>query len=176
MARGVAGIMRMPRHLRSLEGLRQFMGWRDPQGAGARLERWCRGRALGWVFDGDVDEVRLDAKLIGFDLTEILDDPEIVNPAAHYLLYCIRSIMDGRRVVVSLDEARAYLLHELVRDDTQAFIIGARKNNVAVILVTQEPQHLLDGAFGSTMVDQCHTKIFSGIRPPIPRFFGASCI
>ncbi|MBV8893306.1 MAG: hypothetical protein JO266_15265 [Acidobacteria bacterium] len=160
LARGVTGIMRMPKHLRSLEGLRQWMAWRDPQGAGTRLERWCRGHALGWAFDGAVDEVSFDTGMVGIDLTAILDDPELVNPAAHYLLYRIRSIMDGRRVIVSLDEARAYLLNEQFRDDTQTFLLTARKNNAAVILVTQEPQHLLDGAFGSTMVDQCHTKIF----------------
>jgi hypothetical protein len=131
-----------------------------PQGAGARLERWCRGRALGWAFDGAVDEVSFDAGMVGIDLTAILDDPELVNPAAHYLLYRIRSIMDGRRVVVSLDEARAYLLNEQFRDDMQTFLPTARKNNAAVILVSQEPRHLLDGAFGSTMVDQYHTKIF----------------
>ncbi len=165
LARGVAGIMRLPKWLRSLEGLRQFMSWRDPQGAGARLERWCRGRALGWAFDGDADEVSFDAGMVGIDLTSILDDPELVNPAAHYLLYRIRSIMDGRRLVVSLDEARAYLLNEQFRDDTQNFLLTARKNNAAVILVTQEPQHLLDGAFGSTMIDQCHTKIY--FRNPV---------
>jgi type IV secretion system protein VirB4 len=165
LARGVAGIMRLPKRLRSLEGLRQFMFWRDPQGAGARLERWCRGHALGWAFDGDEDQVDLDAKMIGFDLTAIMDDPEIINPAAHYLLYRIRSIMDGRRIVVSLEEARSYLLNEQFREDTQTFLLGARKNNAAIILVTQEPQHLLDGAFGSTMVDQCHTKIY--FRNPV---------
>ena len=47
LARAVGGVMKMPRELRSLEGLRQFLGWRDPKGAGARLERWCRGGALG---------------------------------------------------------------------------------------------------------------------------------
>jgi type IV secretion system protein VirB4 len=165
LARGVAGIMRLPKRLRSLEGLRQFMAWRDPQGAGARLERWCRGHALGWAFDGDTDEVDLGAKMIGFDLTAIMDDPEVINPAAHYLLYRIRSIMDGRRVIVSLDEARAYLLNEQFREDTQTFLLTARKNNAAVILVTQEPQHLVTGAFGSTMIDQCHTKIY--FRNPV---------
>ena len=52
----------------------------------------------------------------------------------------------------------------------RTFLLTARKNNAAVILVTQEPQHLLDGAFGSTMIDQCHTKISSETRLPIPLY------
>ena len=44
LARAIAGIMRLPPDLRTLEGLRQYLGWRDDHGAGARLERWMRGR------------------------------------------------------------------------------------------------------------------------------------
>lgn len=160
LARAVAGIMRLPPELRTLEGLRQYLGWRDEHGAGARLERWTRGRALGWAFDGDLDEVDLDAKMVGFDLTAILGNPEIINPAAHYLLYRIRSVIDGRRAVISLDECKAYLLHDQFREDTEDFLLRARKNNAIVVLVTQEPEHLLEGTFGPTIVNQCFTKVF----------------
>jgi len=51
--RGVNAIMRKPTELRSLLNLRQYLGWQDPSGAGARLERWCRGGDLGWMFDGE---------------------------------------------------------------------------------------------------------------------------
>ena len=83
-------------------------------GVAPASECWMRGRALGWAFDGDLDEVDLDAKMVGFDLTAILGNPEIINPAAHYLLYRIRSVIDGRRaVLISLDASgKAYLLHD----------------------------------------------------------------
>jgi type IV secretion system protein VirB4 len=159
LARAVAGVMRLPVQLRSMEALRQFLGWRDTHGAGARLERWCSGAGLGWAFDGD-DEVNIAGRMVGFDLTAILNDPTIINPAAHYLLYRIRSVIDGRRAVISLDECKAYLLHEQFRADTEDFLLRARKNNAIVILVTQEPEHLLEGTFGPTMVNQCFTKVF----------------
>ena len=160
LARAVAAIMRMPAGLRSLEGLRQFLGWRDRRGAGARIERWCRGDGLGWAFDGDRDEVDIAARMVGFDLTAILGNPEIVSPAAQYLLYRIRSVIDGRRAVISLDECKAYLLHEQFREETEDFLLRGRKNNSVIILVTQEPEHLLEGTFGPTMVNQCFTKVF----------------
>ena len=160
LARAVAAMMRLPVRLRSLEGLRQFLGWRDGRGAGARIERWCRGASLGWAFDGERDEVDIAARMVGFDLTAILGNPEVVNPAAQYLLYRIRSVIDGRRAVISLDECKAYLLHEQFREETEDFLLRGRKNNSVIILVTQEPEHLLEGTFGPTMVNQCFTKVF----------------
>ena len=58
--RAIARQLSMPVELRSLAGLREFLGHSDPMGCGPRLEKWCRGNALGWAFDGDHDDVRVD--------------------------------------------------------------------------------------------------------------------
>jgi len=160
VARGVVGIMRLPPEMRTLEALRQFLGWRDPKGAGARLERWCRGGSLGWAFDGQHDEVALDAGMIGFDLTAILGDPIIVEPAAHYLLHRIRTVVDGRRFVISCDEFRAYLINPQFREMWEDFMLTVRKSNAVVLLVTQQPEHVLGSTLGATLVGQCLTKVF----------------
>ena len=160
LARGVAAVMRLPPEMRTLEGLRQFLGWRDPKGSGARLERWCRGGSLGWAFDGEYDDVALDAGMIGFDLTAILGDPTIVEPAAHYLLHRIRAVVDGRRFVLSCDEFRAYLVNPQFRDMWEDFMLTVRKSNAIVLLVTQQPEHVLGSTLGATLVGQCLTKIF----------------
>ncbi len=160
LARGVAAVMKLPPEMRSLEGLRQFLGWRDPKGAGARLERWCRGGAFGWAFDGDRDDVGLDAGMVGFDLTAVLGDRTIVEPAAHYLLHRIRTVVDGRRFVLSCDEFRAYLINPQFAEMWEDFMLTVRKSNAIVLLVTQQPEHVLGSAFGATLVGQCFTKIF----------------
>ena len=160
VARGVAAVMRLPPEMRTLEGLRQFLGWRDPRGAGARLERWCRGGSLGWAFDGQRDEVALDAGMIGFDLTAILGDSTIVEPAAHYLLHRIRTVVDGRRFVISCDEFRAYLINPQFREMWEDFMLTVRKSNAVVLLVTQQPEHVLGSTLGATLVGQCLTKVF----------------
>jgi type IV secretion system protein VirB4 len=152
----------MPIEMRSLQGLRQFLGWRDPMGAGQRLERWCRGAGLGWSFDGENDEVDIASRMVGFDLTQIFDNPEVINPAAQYLLYRIASVIDGRRMVISLDECRAYMLHPTFREMADDFLRRGRKNNAVVFLSTQQPEDLLgaEDTFGTTMVEQCLTKVF----------------
>jgi type IV secretion system protein VirB4 len=155
IARGIAVIMRRRPALRSLAGLRQFLGWRS--GAGAGLERWCQGGSLGWCFDGEADEVDLDAGIVGFDLTDILKDDTVVNPAALYLLHRISTVMDGRRVVLALDEFRKYVMHEQFRELVEDYLLTARKRNALAVLVTQEPVHVLKDTFGATLVDACQT-------------------
>ncbi len=167
ISRAVKAIMRLPLELRSLQGLRQFLGWIDDRGAGARLDRWCRNAALGWAFDGEEDLVAIQARMMagvrmfGFDLTSIFDNDEVIAPAAQYLLYRIGSVIDGRRAVVSLDEAQAYLPHAGFQEMTDNFIRRGRKNNTVVFVSTQQPEDLLgDGdTFGTTIIEQCLTKI-----------------
>lgn len=166
ISRGIRAIMRMPSELRSLAGLRQFLGWRDQHGAGMRLERWCSGTALGWSFDGEEDEVAIaprmmgGTRMFGFDLTSIFDNDEVIAPAAQYLLYRIGSVIDGRRAVVSLDECQAYMPHEGFREMTDNFIRRGRKNNTVVFLSTQHPEDLMHGNFGTVIIEDVLTKIF----------------
>jgi type IV secretion system protein VirB4 len=159
LERGIARQLSYEPQMRSLAGLREFLLHGPVEGAGARLERWCRGNALGWAFDGDVDEVRLDASITGFDMTHLLDYEEVCAPAAAYLLHRIASVVDGRRFVMSCDEFRAYLLNPMFAAVVDKFLLTVRKNNGMLILATQQPEHVLESKLGSSLVSQCMTKI-----------------
>jgi type IV secretion system protein VirB4 len=159
LARGIRRQLAMPVQMRSIAGLREFLGYADPRGAGARLERWCRGGQLGWAFDNDEDEVRLDTGVVGFDLTQILEHTEVCAPAATYLLHRVGSVMDGRRFVMACDEFRAYLLNPLFAAVVDRFLLTVRKNNGLLILATQQPEHVLESPLGASLVAQCQTKI-----------------
>lgn len=166
IARGVKAIMRMPIELRSFEGLRQFLPWRDTHGAGVRLDRWCRNHQMGWAFDGEEDEVAIAARMMGgtrmfgFDLTSILDNSQVITPAAQYLLYRIMSVSDGRRGILSMDECQAYIPHEAFMELTENGIRRGRKNNWVIILSTQHPEDLMVGTFGTVIIEDVQTKIF----------------
>ena len=109
LERAISRQLNMPEELRSLAGLREFLGHSDPMGVGPRLEKWCWGGALGWAFDGDRDDVSIDEAITGFDMTQLLEHDEVCAPAGAYLLYRVTQILDGRRVVLSIDEFRFYL-------------------------------------------------------------------
>lgn len=159
LERGIVRQLQLPVEMRSLAGLREFLGHADPNGAGPRLEKWCRGQALGWAFDGGADEVRLDAAITGFDMTHLLELSQVCAPAAAYLLYRIGAVMDGRRFVMACDEFRAYLLNEQFAAVIDKFLLTVRKNNGTLILGTQQPEHVLESPIGSSLVAQCQTKI-----------------
>ncbi|MBL7373286.1 VirB4 family type IV secretion system protein, partial [Escherichia coli] len=80
------------------------LGQRDAGGVGARLEKWCKGGALGWVLDNDADAVGLDARFLGFDMTHVLDNAEVRTPLMMYLFHRLQALVDGRRLVIDIDE------------------------------------------------------------------------
>jgi type IV secretion system protein VirB4 len=159
LERGIARQLSYEAGMRSLAGLREFLFHGPSESAGARLERWCRGNALGWAFDGEVDEVRLDPAITGFDMTQLLDYEEVCAPAAAYILHRVRAVVDGRRFVMCCDEFRAYLLNPQFSNVVDKFLLTVRKNNGMLILATQQPEHVLESRLGASLVAQCMTKI-----------------
>ena len=159
LERAVARQLSMPAELRSLAGLREYLGHSDPMGLGPRLEKWCRGNALGWAFDGDVDEVAIDEAITGFDMTQLLEHDEVCAPAGAYLLYRVTQILDGRRVVLSIDEFRFYLKNPQFAAVVDNLLLTVRKSNGAVFLALQMPEHILESPLGPSIVAQCQTKI-----------------
>src|SRR3546814_5595979 len=71
---GINAVMKLPVADRSLSALRSMLGMKDSSGVGARLEKWTSEESLGWVFDNPQDSMTLDARFIGFDMTDFLDN------------------------------------------------------------------------------------------------------
>jgi len=157
LARGVARVMALAPSLRSLAAIRQFLGVTDARGAGARMERWCQGGALGWVFDGEQDDLRLDATMVGVDMTRLLEH-EACPAVGAYLLHRIRALLDGRRVVVMADEARFYLRDAFFAAMFEDFALTLRKQEGALFLAAQQPEHLLQSPAGPSLIAQCQTR------------------
>jgi type IV secretion system protein VirB4 len=156
---GLAAVMALPPEARSLGELRAFLGQSDPEGAGARLERWCDGRALGWAFDGEADAVSLDAPFLGFDMTALLDDPVLRGPAMAYLFHRIEALLDGRRLVVAIDEFWKALADPAFRAVVNDKLKTIRKLNGVMLLATQSPRDALASPIAHSLVEQCPTQL-----------------
>ena len=83
LAVGLATVMHLPAADRHLGELRAFFD-DEPEGAGARLDKWCHGNELGWVIDAPADTVSF-GDLNGLDTTALLDNPRARGPAMSYL-------------------------------------------------------------------------------------------
>ena len=156
---GLRQLMQLAPADRSFSELRAFLGQSDADGPGARLERWCAGRSLGWVLDNEEDLVSLDARFLGFDMTAVLDDATVRGPAMAYLFHRVEALVDGRRLVVAIDEFWKALgdpgFRGLVNDKLKTI----RKLNGAVVLATQSPADALRSPIAHSIVEQCPTQI-----------------
>lgn len=153
--RGAIAQLRLPLHMRSFWGWRQFLGWDDPLGAGPRLERWCRGNEMGWLFDGEDDLVDFDAPVVAFNMGRILKDPDALPLTRQYLADREDPVTDGRRTVAFFDEAK-----DTVGEEHASRWRTGRKLNEMAILATQQPEDFLSTPWGRGILDQCFTMGF----------------
>lgn len=159
LALGVQAVMELPPEVRSFSELRAFLGQADPEGPGAKLDKWCKGGALGWVLDNDTDAVSLDAPFLGFDVTSFLDDATTRGPILSYLFHRVESLLDGRRLVLAIDEFWKVLLDPGFRDIVNDKLKTIRKLNGLVLLATQSPADALRSPIAHSIIEQCPTQI-----------------
>ncbi len=156
---GLQSLSRLPAQQRSFGALRQLLGQSDAEGIGARLEKWCQGGALGWVFDNDADLLSLDARFIGFDMTDFLDNDEIRTPLMLYLFHRLDALLDGRRLVIDIDEFWKALGDPAFRAFAQDGLKTYRKRNGMLVFGTQSPADALRSDISHSIMEQVATKI-----------------
>lgn len=169
---GLRGIMALDPEDRWLGDLRAFLGV-SPKGAGARLEKWCRGNEYGWVLDNPRDMVQLDAHVLGFDVTEFLSDPMVCGPIMTHLLYRTGKLADGRRILYVVDEAWRVVQIPAFAEAAMDGLKTDRKKNAALVLGSQSIRDALGSAIGYTIREQCKTVIAFGVERPDRADFAA---
>jgi type IV secretion system protein VirB4 len=168
IAKAIAGVMGhpetgggLPKPLRRLTQLLNFLNPTDPEGVYYRIQRWCAGYSLGWVFDSETDNLDFNhGKLFGFDMTELLDNDDVRTAALYYLMYRMEAVIDGRRFVCFMDEFWRLLLDDIFEDFAQDKLKVIRKLNGFLVFGTQSPKDTLQSRIAHTIVEQCPTQIF----------------
>lgn len=150
----------MPPHLRRLDTIRSFFSAQESEGIGARLERWFGHGALAWVFDHAQDDISLDQKFMGFDMTDFLDNGEIRTPLMMYLFHRVEKLIDGRRIVIDIDEFWKALGDVAFQELAQNKLKTIRKQNGIMVFGTQSPRDAINSEIGHTIIEQCATQIF----------------
>ncbi len=126
-----------------------------------RLQRWCEGHELGWVFDNPTDELNLaDNDLFGFDITEFLEEGPVRDAGLTYLIYRTEGMIDGRRFAYVFDEVQHALKVPYFQELAQNKSRTIRKQNGVFIFATQEPEALLENPVGKSLVQQSATAFY----------------
>ena len=159
--RAVASMLDTPMHLRTMGNFQKSLPNLGDDGLYARLRRWTCGNSLGWVFDNPVDTVDLGrASIIGFDYTDVIDNPEVRVPVINYLLHRLESLIDGRPLIYVMDEFWKILdgeggLKEFAKNKQKTI----RKQNGLGIFATQSPEDALRSDISAALIEQTATLI-----------------
>ena len=148
----------MEPHERSFTTIRSFMGFEE-HGAGERLEPWCADGELGWVFDGDEHLVDFNTRLVGVDVTAVMNDARVMPPVALALLWMASEVMDGRRVVIWCEEAPAYMPIPAFSKPFKGVALRARKRNASFNAIAQQPPDMLENEAGHALIKQARQMI-----------------
>jgi type IV secretion system protein VirB4 len=160
IASAIDGLADLPTAQRTIGAFRTFLDNTNPEGIAARLRRWERGGPLDWVFDNDIDDIGIGAKFIGYDMTDFLDNEEIRSPLMAYLFHRIEQLIDGRRIIIVIDEFWKALQDEGFRDLAQNKLKTIRKQNGLMLFATQSPRDAIVSPIAHTIIEQCPTQVF----------------
>ncbi|MDF0606781.1 VirB4 family type IV secretion system protein [Neisseriaceae bacterium TC5R-5] len=161
ISEAITGVMGAAKHKRRIGAVLEFLDPTDDNGLHPRLARWCRGGALGWLFDNAEDTLQLDnCTMVGFDVTEFLDNDATRTPTIMYLFHRIESMIDGRRIPIFLDEFWKLLNDPAFEDLAQNKLVTIRKQDGFLVMFTQSPKQVLQSPIAYAIIGQTATKIF----------------
>ena len=148
------------RRLRYLREL--FRGARRPHAGdlAARLSAWCEDGEHAWLFDNASDRLDIDARILGFDMTKILDAPTLRTPAMMYLFHRLEQRLDGSPALIIVDEGWKALDDPVFVRRIQDWEKTIRQHNGLVGFCTQSASDALESRIASAIIEQAATQIF----------------
>ncbi len=150
----------------SLRRLRHFKelvsGSRRPQPGDLadRLSAWIEDGEHGWLFDNAKDQLDLSNRVMGFDMTALLENPKLRTPVMMYLFHRIDERLDGEPTMILIDEGWKALDDEVFAARIRDWLKTLRKRNALVGFATQSARDALDSRISTALVEQTATMIF----------------
>ena len=163
IADAVDANMNAPVRARRLSHFVQLLRGDDrprPDDLYARLQRWCAGGEHAWLFDNDQDLVALTDRIVGFDMTRILDDPVTRTPVMMYLFHRVEERLDGTPSIIVVDEGWKVLDDPIFTQRVRDWEKTIRKRNGIVGFATQSAEDALSSEIASAIIEQSATNIY----------------
>ena len=117
-----------------------------------------------YLFDNEVNQLNLNARTIGFDMTHWLSDagqrPDELLPISMYLFHCIEEILNGELTGIYLEEGWQFLEQPYWKEKIDEFIVTLRKRNAFIFMPTQLPDKLAKSSLASALIQGSATIIY----------------
>ncbi|GAA5049200.1 VirB4 family type IV secretion system protein [Erythrobacter westpacificensis] len=149
--------------LRRLKYFKELVsGARRPQPGDLadRLSAWIEDGENGWLFDNEADKLDLSTRVMGFDMTALLENPKLRTPVMMYLFHRIDERLDGHPTMVLIDEGWKALDDEVFAARIRDWLKTLRKRNALVGFATQSARDALDSRISTALVEQTATMVF----------------
>ncbi|KWV90872.1 VirB4 family type IV secretion/conjugal transfer ATPase [Erythrobacter sp. YT30] len=154
--------------LRRLRHFKELLaGARRPQPGDLadRLSAWI-GNPSGddgehaWLFDNEADLLDLETRVLGFDMTALLENPRLRTPVMMYLFHRIDERLDGQPTMILIDEGWKALDDEVFAARIRDWLKTLRKRNALVGFATQSARDALESRISTALVEQTATVLF----------------
>ena len=157
-----ANFAQPPAHRRLRHIAELFRGGDRPHASDlwARLRSWWGEGEHAWLFDNALDLTDLQAESVGFDMTQILDEPALRTPAMMYLFHRVEERLDGSPSIIVIDEGWKALDDDVFVRRIKDWEKTIRKRNGIVGFATQSAQDALESRIASAIIEQAATQIF----------------
>ena len=149
--------------LRRLRHFRELLsGSRRPQPGDLadRLGAWIGEGENAWMFDNAEDKLDLSARVLGFDMTALLENPKLRTPTMMYLFHRIEERLDGKPTMILIDEGWKALDDEIFAARIRDWLKTLRKRNALVGFATQSARDALESRISTALVEQTATMVF----------------
>ncbi|WP_245449066.1 type VI secretion protein [Phyllobacterium sophorae] len=125
----------------------------------SRFDNWCDAR--GWLFNNPVDQWDADKGIVGFDLTKVLDDPDIRTAALGYIFHRIEGMLDGKTpMMLFIDEGWKVLSDDKFSKFLNEKLKTIRRLHGIVGFGTQSAKDIVSSKMGHTILEQTTTNLF----------------
>ncbi|WP_411291648.1 VirB4 family type IV secretion/conjugal transfer ATPase [Sphingorhabdus sp.] len=126
----------------------------------SRLAPWYGAGEHAWLFDNPVDQLSLDTRTAGFDMTALLDSPALRTPAMMYLFHRVDERLDGTPSMIVIDEGWKALDDEIFVHRLKDWMKTIRKRNGVVGFATQSASDAIESKIAATIIEQSATQMF----------------
>ncbi|WP_114228240.1 MULTISPECIES: VirB4 family type IV secretion/conjugal transfer ATPase [Sphingomonas] len=126
----------------------------------SRMGPWVGAGEHAWLFDNEHDELDLSRKLVSFDMTALLDSPQLRTPTMLYLFHRIDERLSGEPALILIDEGWKALDDPVFTGRIRDWMKTLRKRNALVGFGTQSARDALSSSISSAIVEQAATGIF----------------
>ncbi|HEU5047436.1 MAG TPA: ATP-binding protein [Rickettsiales bacterium] len=161
----VADVIVLPPEQRNLATCIGFLRQHNAEAAEA-FRAWMEGGEFASVFSSGPEPKIFDAKIVGLEMTTLMQHGEPLIPVVAYLLYRMCQHLDGKPTIIVLREAWTLLDNSYFYPQLDQLLDDLRAHNAMVIMETDHISDAFGSGLNALLVEKTATQIY--LPDPVP--------